>query len=108
MRPGGLTGVVDPAAPDDNVAVVEDDGLAGSDGGLRRVEDELGALAFERAHASRGGRMPVTDLGRNGQPCCRGASTEIQFTPDAVRVVWSSAARGPTVTVPESASIFRT
>ena len=33
-----------------------------------------------------------------------GASIEIQFTPDAVKRVRSSAARGPTVTVPPSAS----
>ena len=37
-----------------------------------------------------------------------GASTETQFTPDAVSVVRSSDERGPTVTSPESASIFST
>jgi hypothetical protein len=37
-----------------------------------------------------------------------GASTAIQFTCDAVTVVRSRAARGPTVTARDSASIFNT
>ena len=39
--------LVDPAAADDDVSVVEDDGLSGRDGDLRRVEDDLRAAVAE-------------------------------------------------------------
>ena len=43
---------VDPAAADDDVAVVEHGGLARRDGQLRRVELDLGAVAVEGPHAA--------------------------------------------------------
>ena len=43
---------IDPAAADDLVAVVEDGGLAGRDGGLRRVEDETGSRPNRAPSAS--------------------------------------------------------
>ena len=45
--------LVYPAASNDDVAVVEDDRLAGSNCRLRRIECELGAAVLERADASR-------------------------------------------------------
>src|SRR5436309_435136 len=51
----------DPAAAEDEVAVVEDRGLAGSDGALRRLELDLGRGAGERADARAGAGMTVAD-----------------------------------------------
>ena len=45
--------LVYPAASDDDIAVIEDDRLAGCNGRLRRIECELGAAVLERADASR-------------------------------------------------------
>ena len=89
---------VDPPAADHDVAVVEDDGLAGRDrrSAARRRRLRRGR---RRASATVAGAALVTmaDL-RGRRAAAVGGSPTIQFTPDAVSVVRSSDAFGPTTT----------
>ena len=105
-RPDAGPGSLDPAAADDDILVVEHDRLPWRHRRLRLVELELGAIG-RRARAR---ALPRRD-GGGGSARRRGASLPARrprpsSRPDAVSVVRSSAARGPTVTSPDSASIF--
>src|SRR5687767_12326462 len=63
--------LVNPPPAEHHIPFVEDDGLAGRNGGLGIVEDELGALVVESPHAPRRGVVAMPDLRRRGAPGCR-------------------------------------
>ena len=54
--------LLNPAAADDDISVVEDDGLARRDGGLGLIEDHLGPAVWQRADGPGARLVPVADL----------------------------------------------
>src|SRR5262245_57268968 len=67
--------LVDPAAADDRVALIEDNGLSRRDGGLWTVEDHFGAIVRQHANDARRWLVPMADLrsdphGRCGRVTC--------------------------------------
>ena len=54
--------LVDPATADDEVVVIEDDGLSWRDGDLGCIEVHAGAGAADGADRGGGGLMPMSDL----------------------------------------------
>jgi hypothetical protein len=63
--------VFDPAATEDAVAVVKNDGLTRSDGALRRGEINADVAVGERMHRTRGGGVAIADLRLAGQGSLR-------------------------------------
>jgi hypothetical protein len=91
-----LCTLIDPAAAEDLVSFVEDDGLAGRDCSLGRVELEFGApSSVPRTFA--GAAACDADL-RVTRSQSAGASPLIQFTPDAVSDARPRSSRDPTTT----------
>jgi len=88
----------DHASPDHAVALIPDHGLSGRHRPLRRVEDDLGAVAVERADGGRCCRVVVTDLASTRSGSC-GGSHEMKLMSLATRRLRSSSSGAPTVTV---------
>src|SRR5712692_6238452 len=59
--------LADPAAAEDDVAVVENRGLAGSDGALRRVEPDAREGGVQRLDGGGRGRVLVADFGEGAK-----------------------------------------
>jgi len=57
----------DPAAAEDDVAVVEDGGLAGGDGALGRVEGDARSGGVQRLDGGRGGFVLMADFGEGAK-----------------------------------------
>src|SRR5512135_2633941 len=67
-RAGGdrIERAVDPAASEDQVALVDGHDLAGSDGRLRGVENDVGPVAGQGIDRRGDGLVPGADLGQAG------------------------------------------
>src|SRR5882724_10308893 len=65
MRDAGTS--ADPATAEDDIAVIEDGGLAGGDGALRGVEGNARGSGIERFDGGRRGFMLVADFGEDAK-----------------------------------------
>ncbi len=100
--------LIDPAAAEHLVALEDDGGLAGRDGGLRGVELDGHPAGAERRDTRAG--PPRGGCGSEPPPTISpaGGVPATQFTREAVSDSRSSAARGPTCTSRRSASSLTT